>query len=173
MKSRDYFLVGCKLLGVYSLLLSFPHIFNALSPFFMQTKFKTELFTVMFPVYLSLSLVPIFYIFFGIYLLWGGRALCDFAFPDESHDHDFSYQDLFPLAFKVFGLYLIIMHLPDFIRSIGTFVANKNAPSIYRFTRDSLIDYGAMLSSSVGVLLGFYLLRSGAIFTRIAMKDRT
>ena len=167
MKSRELFNVGCKLLGLYLLLLSFPGIGNALLFSATPAGFQNEAAGYMLLIRSLVWLIPIIYVIAGIYMLRSAKIVHAFAYPDRTDDGDFSNEAVLPLAFKVIGLYLITTEGPDLIHPIASYLAMKNTPSLSNFLKERIFD-ARFFPAAAKVLIGLYLLRNGNLFLKLA-----
>jgi hypothetical protein len=113
-------------------------------------------------------IIPILFIVAGIYLLRGGSRLYRFAYPNETEEDDLEWK--FTVFVKMLGIYLLVVYIPDLLRTASAYFVYLNAPPFYDLFREKQFTYLNAASSVGGVLLGIYLLRSGKVFIRMALK---
>ena len=114
-------------------------------------------------------IVPVLFIAAGIYLLRGWNRLYEFAYPGEAEQGpDLEWK--FVLFVKLLGIYLLVVYIPDLLRTASAFFVYLNAPPFYDLFQEKRFTYLNAASSVGGVLLGIYLLRSGRVFIRMALK---
>ena len=82
MIKKEYFVLGCKLLGVYCIFLSLPYFVTAISTFFTPNQ-GGEYGKYLYITTVATRAIPVIYIFLGIYLLKNGRTIHNYAYPDN------------------------------------------------------------------------------------------
>jgi hypothetical protein len=189
MNSRDYFVVGCKVVGVYCIFRSIDYFVHAVGTFFYPANLPPEAAWSMLVTKTVLRLIPIVYLFLGVYLIKNGRVIHDIAYP-LTHDNDVNTNDVSVIpqyddngvsmtdtiifAFQFAGLYLIVTNLPDIIKTSSFYLvqlhsSNYNMPSQAWF--DKVATYSQFLPSLGGMLLGIYLLKANNLFIMLALKE--
>jgi len=166
MTSRDYFIVGCKVLGVYCIFLSLEYFVHALSTFFTVYTFPSNMATNLFLAKMVLRLIPIIYVVLGIYLLKDGQWIHNLAYPvaepengeedewDQDDDSDvekvkphddkeytdgISMSDKISLAFKFAGIYLILVNFPQVLARIEFYAVRMASTSYGSGTPESIM----------------------------------
>lgn len=172
MNSRDYFVLGSKLLGVYCLFLSIGHLAAAIMTLPDYLGLSGEYSRIMFLYRVVITVIPVLYLFFGFYLVKNGSAIHNLAYASpEPENVQMDVRDKFALFLKLLGMYLIVSYFPDMLKSISSYLTYTNAPEVYNLFQQKQFAYVTFAPSVAGVFLGFYLLRSGEVFVRIAFKS--
>ena len=169
MKSKDYFIVGCKLYGIYCLLLGIASIGGAISTFTSKGDIPIEIYQAYFLTNIILRLTPILFIGSGWYLLVGGKKIYEFAYPREEKEQN-NFKEIFILSLKIFGIYLIVSNFPELIRNASEFVTHMTAPEIFQAFSQQQFNISNTISCISGFLLGLYLLRSGKLFIKYGLE---
>jgi hypothetical protein len=169
MKAKDYFILGSKLFGIWCLLQGFIGLFAAIPTFMPPPKLAPEMDRLYTATALVGRVIPVLFIAAGIYLLRGGSHLYKFAYPGDAEEGT-DLQSKFVLFVKMLGIYLLVVYIPDLLRTASAFFVYLNAPPYFDLFRESQFTYLNAASSIGGVLLGIYLLRSGRVFIRIGLK---
>ena len=173
MNSREYFILGSKLLGVWCLFMSILHLGAAITTFADGPKMGEEFASLIFLTRFIMRLIPLVYILLGIYLLKSGTVIHNLAYPADGHAiHEMDLRGKFLLFLKLLGVYLIVSYFPDLLKSICSYLAYTNAPWAVDLFREKQFAYVNFLPSVAGILLGFYLLRSGQILVRLSFQPR-
>ncbi len=173
MNSREYFILGSKLLGVWCLFMSILTLGAAITTFAGGPEMGDEYANIMFLTRIVTRIIPIVYIVVGIYLLKNGTVLHNFAYPPEdSPQQSFDLPEKFALFLKLLGVYLIVSYFPDLLKSILSYFTYSNAPPAFDLFREKQFTYVNLLPSVVGILLGFYLLKSGQFFIRLSFDTK-
>lgn len=169
MSPRDYFIVGCKLFGIWCFLLFLTDIFQVIRSLFVQQNLSPEIaglwrFTKLFGVLKVASFFGL-----GVYLVRYGDFVHNIAYPnDESSDH-MTLRETFTLALKILGMYLIIIYIPYLLEVLSRYIVYINSPKYIDMTdtRDFLL---MTVSPTVGaIILGIYLVKSGNFFSKIGL----
>lgn len=169
MNSKSYFMLGCKLFGIYCLLMGIPALGGAITTFTSMGNVPGEVQQSYFVTNVVIRLIPVLFIGGGLYLLGGGKSIYNFAYPQEYETHD-DFEEKFLLAIKIFGIYLIITYLPYLIRNISEFVTKMTAPSMFQVFDAHKFNITNTISNAAGFGLGLYLLRSGKFFIKYGLK---
>ena len=170
MKAQDYFIFGTKLFGIWCLFQGFAYLFAVVPTFVQGGVSNPAMNKIMIATKISTWLIPVFYIFAGLYLLKGGRYLQKLVGIDESKV--VGEMELKLIFFiKLLGIYLLANYIPELLRTSSAFVAYLVAPPYFNmFQQQSFTAYNGA-SSIGGVLLGWYCLNSEKLFVTWAMKS--
>jgi hypothetical protein len=115
-------------------------------------------------------IIPILFIVSGVYLLRGGSQLYEFAYPNETEGGaDLEWK--FTVFVKMLGIYLLVIYIPDLLKTASAYIVYVNAPPYFDLFRERQFTYLNAASSIGGVLFGMYLLRSGRWFIRMGLKS--
>jgi hypothetical protein len=185
MSSRDYFIVGCKVVGIYCIFLSIDYFVHAIGTFFYPANLSPEMAWSLLVTKTVLRLIPIVYLILGVYLVKNGRVIHNIAYP-PNQDNDANTIDTntgdalsmaakIVLAFQFAGLYLIITNFPDLIKTLSFYFTQLNSSKVYSMPSqvwfEKVTTYSQFLPSLGGMLLGIYLLKANNLLTRLALKE--
>ena len=169
MKARDYFIVGSKLFGIWCLFQGIVGVIAAIPTFMSPPKLGPEMGRIYMAAALVGRIIPVLFFVSGIYLLRGGNRLYEFAYPGKPEQAtDLEWK--FVLFVKMLGIYLLVVYIPDLLRTASECFVYLNAPPYFEMFRERQFTYLNAASSIGGVLLGIYLLRSGKVFIRMGLK---
>ena len=172
MCSRGYFILGTKLLGVWCTFMSIIHIGAAITTFVDFPNMGDEYASIMFLSRIVMRVIPIIYFSLGIYLIKNGTALHNFAYPPQADPNGkFEIREKFVLFLKLLGVYLMVSYFPDLLKSITSYLTYSNTSAIYDLSAERQNAYINFLPSLAGILLGFYLLKSGNFFIRFGFES--
>ena len=171
MKARDYFILGSKLFGIWCLFQGIVGLIAAIPTFMSPDNLRPEMHKIYMATAVVARIIPILFIASGIYLLRGGGRLYRFAYPwEEEQGTDLEWK--FTVFVKMLGIYLLVIYIPDLLRSLTGYFVYRNAPKYFTdIYKQRQLAYGDAASSIGGVLLGIYLLRSGRWFIRMGLKS--
>ncbi|MBM4338712.1 MAG: hypothetical protein FJ110_04125 [Deltaproteobacteria bacterium] len=169
MKSKDYFIVGSKLFGIWCLFQGIVGVIAAIPTFIYPPKLGPEMGRIYMATSLVGRIIPVLFIVSGIYLLRGGNRLYGFAYPEKAEQAtDLEWK--FILFVKMLGIYLLVVYIPDLLRTASECFVYLNAPPYLEMFRERQFTYLNAAPSVGGVLLGIYPLRSGRVFIRMGLK---
>lgn len=172
MKPEEYFVLGCKLFGVYCLVLGIPAIVATI-PTFVQTKDMAGDYQRLYTAtVIATRLIPITYIAMGAYLIRGGERLLRFAYPEGAEYSD-KIREKLNLFLRFLGIFLVISYFPDLLRTISSYIAYTHAPKYFDMFQERRFSYVHAASSLWGVGCGYYLLSGGKFIEKIALQSMT
>ena len=170
MKPEEYFVLGCKLFGVYCFVLGIP-AFATIVPTFVQAQDIPSNFKKMYTVtVIATRLIPVIYITMGFYLIKGGDRLLRLAYP-RGADFSDEIKVKLNLFLRFLGIFLIISYFPNLLRTISSYIAYSNSPKYLDMFQEKNFSYVNAASSIWGVACGIYLLRGGKLIEKLALKS--
>lgn len=169
MKARDYFILGSKLFGIWCLFHGVVGLIAAIPTFMSPGNLQPEMHKIYMATAVVARIIPILFIASGIYLLRGGDRLYKFAYPAEAVQGT-DLESKFAVFVKMLGIYLLVLYIPDLLKTLSAFLVYLNAPPYFDMFQQRQFTYTNAASSIGGVLLGIYLLRSGRWFIRMGLK---
>ena len=121
MNQRDYFQVGVKLIGLYSLVYVLNILFGVLPTVFALLsigKVADKL-----SVHHLLSIVSLLLLAaVGFYLLRAPRFLHRLAFPKDASAPSENLHDYFAIGTKLYGVFVALGTIPPFLKSLANFL---------------------------------------------------
>ena len=172
MTAKEYFILGCKLFGVYCLVLAISgvlSVFLGVIEIVRGYQDMSRLSAMVIPVLLIGQCFPLIYMVSGIYLLTSGEAFYKFAYPGENKG--VVPGDKFLLYLKMLGIFLVLKYVPDFIKFISQLVFIVISPpyiTLGEATRSGLSNF---VVSLWGIMFGLYLVRDGQWVAKMALKS--
>jgi hypothetical protein len=170
MKPQDYFVLGCKLFGVYCLVLVVPAIVTVIPTFVQPQDLGNDLKQIYLASKIATILIPIIYISGGLYLIRSGSHLYRFAYPEDAEYSD-EMSEKFRLFLKFLGIFLIITYSPTFLKTGTYYIAYTHAPKYLGMFQERQYSYFNIAPSIWGVGFGIYLLRGGQFIVKIALQS--
>jgi len=187
MSSRDYFVVGCKVVGIYCIFLSIAYLVHAVGTFFYPADLSPDMAWSLFVDKAVIRIIPIVDLTLGIYLLMNGRVIHNIAYP-QTHDNDtsitvedvtsqgtcevLSITSKLILAFQFAGLYLVITNFHDLLKTSSYLFTRSQISTVYSMpSLEKVTTYSQFLSSLGGTILGIYLLKPSNVLIRLALRE--
>jgi len=168
MTGKDYFILGCKLFGVYSLFMGVTLLITA-APGFFPPKNLGDMQNVYTATIIVSLLISIIYIIGGLYLLRDADHLYRYAYPEDTSS-EIDIEEKFTLFIKMLGLYLIVSYFPDLLRTVSSYFIYTNAPAGFDMFHERQFSYLNAASSIWGVAFGLYLLIGGKYIINLALS---
>lgn len=170
MKARDYFMLGCKLFGIWCLFKGITGLIGVIPTFISPGDLSPEIKKIYQVTTIVYQLIPILFFAAGIYLLRGGRNLYKFAYPEETAEGT-ELEEKFAVFVKMLGIYLLVVYIPDFLATISNYFVYSNSPGYLDMMQERRFAYLNAAPSIGGVLTGLYCLKSGKLFIKWAMQS--
>jgi hypothetical protein len=168
--------VAVKVIGVLTIIWLIPQLFQLVYSFFSMmnqpgmvpgdvvTGYRFSL--------LIQAVIPLLLFVIGLYLLRDGDAVIRFAFKGETEsgetEKSVSYQSLFLLFTKMVGLVMIVYALPKFFQLVSKIIFITSVQSAVRLDEQITFIIQNAVSTFIYLIVGFYLLKSGKYFIRLA-----
>jgi hypothetical protein len=168
MTGKDYFILGCKLFGIYCLVLAIPAIIGVIPTVVPVPGSNEDTRQIMRVVAIATCLLPVLFISSGLYLLRGGERLYQFAYPNETVKATIPEEKLL-LFVKMLGLFLIISNVPDLLRAISYYITQRIQP-MYNLMAEQQFTYLNAAASIWGVVTGIYFIKGGRFVAKYALK---
>jgi len=121
MKPKDYFILGTKLFGIWCFFQGIVGVFAAIPTFMPPPKLSADMGGTYVATVLVTRIVPVLFIAAGIYLLRGWNRLYEFAYPREAEQGP-GLEWKFVLFVKLLGIYLLVVYIPDLLRTASAFL---------------------------------------------------
>lgn len=171
MNMKNYFILGCKLFGIYCLFLGIPALVATITTFQQPPDMPADIARLYFLSNTVIRISPILYIGAGLYLLIGGNGLYNLAYPENQAEQK-EFEAKLTLFVKMLGIYITIIYLPELLSTISSYYTYSNAPPYYNLMQERQFAYSTAAENISGVILGLYLLRSGKFFIQLGLKNR-
>lgn len=169
MTDRDLFFLGCKLFGLYCLVLGIPYILAIIPLFFPQPEVAEEYSRILRISKIVSFLIPAIYISGGFYLIKDSNFLYELAYRGKiKQESDFGGKIL--VFIKMLGLFLVVDFFPDVLNQMSEFLIRINTPKVYDFFSQSHFTISHGISSIGSMIFGIYLFISGKYFARMFMS---
>ncbi len=111
--------------------------------------------------------IPLFTLAAGIFLVIGTKSLTEKLYPDEEEKPD-SSEDIFSLAMKITGMVLIVQALPDAVQILSSLIYIKASSPVMNNSVQFQYIYTELVSTLLYFVFGWYLLKGGPLFVRLA-----
>jgi hypothetical protein len=170
MDVRHYFILGSKLIGLYSLVLALLYFVELIPSFVGNSLYSAEDAAYFRTVRLFLVLAPILLTIVGLYLIRGGVFIHRMAFPENGPVSSVGpMEGLFTLGIKLYGVFLIANSIPYLLKLIANYIL---VASGHWRVADAAADVVGIetdfIPYLVRILLGLYFLLRGETITRLA-----
>lgn len=169
-KQREYFLIGCKLLGVYCFIEAIPTIFSAFAMLTTIGSYPDDIVASMRIVRIFSFLTPIAYGGVGIYLLSSSKKLQQYVYKNHESQQDII--EKFILFLKILGLYLLITYAINFLGSLSDICFKLLSPNYVETAIETERILTNLLPNLFGVGVGIYLIISGKFFINIGFNNK-
>jgi hypothetical protein len=170
MNQKEYFILACKVFGIYCLVLSLHQITVSFPVFFLSGDYPDDMKRYLKVSQLHAWLSPAILLVIGIYLIKDGRILHKLAYPYIDDELNMDLRGVFKLFLKMLGVFLIVTRIPQFLEVISRYFAYTNAPKYLGTMENKEFVYIYGLESIVTILCGFYLLLRGDFFLKIGLQ---
>ena len=162
MTSKQYFILGCKLFGVYFIVQAVSGLLSII-PFIVQIPQGAVNIA-------GLMLTqPLIFIAAGGYLIVAGEALYKFSYPEGSGDINLS-EEKFLLYLKMLGVFMVFKYIPDFLKVLSEIFAVAIMPSYISRATEQRFMIANFAPSIWGVFAGIYLVKNGHSVAKYALK---
>ncbi|MBP1760991.1 MAG: hypothetical protein H6Q64_533 [Firmicutes bacterium] len=119
--------------------------------------------------FIPMFLSPVVMLIIAALLMKNIDRIAERAYPAETED-DIDEVGVFNLAMKITGLIFMVWAIPDLVQIISKLCyISYLAPSIYH-QEQTMYVADHLPNSLLFLLLGWYLLKSGRLFTKMAFK---
>jgi len=115
-------------------------------------------------------LIPLVTLAAGLFLVIGTKSLTEKLYPDEEEKLD-SSQDIFSLAMKITGMVLLVKALPDAVQILSNLIYIKASSPVWNNSVQFQFIYTELVSTLLYFVFGWYLLRGGQLFVRLAFSS--
>ncbi|MBU2573669.1 MAG: hypothetical protein KKH28_06295 [Elusimicrobia bacterium] len=170
MTGKNYFILGCKLFGVYCLVLAVPGLLNIV-PAIMQINRLGAYGQGIVPMLVLGQIGPLIYLIAGIYLVIRGEAFYRFSYPEGNGGINATEEKVL-LYLKMLGIYLVVEYVSDFLKALSGIGYAMVVP-VYmgQGIEKQFMLYSNLASSLWGILVGIYLARDGRYVAKLAFKS--
>jgi hypothetical protein len=173
MSPKDFFTVGLKLIGVYCLALAIRAWFVVFPAELIRTgQLESVTAILKLPGWIS-TIVPALMMVLGLYLLRDGKYVHELAFRNDIGADEGEPEESFTVGIMLYGLYLIVLALPNCIEVISNLFVVLQAPAY--LSTDMVMDRlkSELLPTLATVGLGLFCFLNGTAFTRLAFHQRS
>ena len=166
MKQKDYFIIACKLFGIYCLLVATNYGFKVFPDYFLDYGFSRAESHILIITRISETTKFIIYVGLGLYLLRDGRIIYNFAYRGERDTEVENFDSIYSLSLKLFGIFLVIKMLPYLLEVIANYIYYTNVPPFVDTSEYKRYVNIRTVPSVITFILGFYLLKNNNWFYR-------
>jgi len=170
MNQKDYFVVGCKLFGIWCFVLFLQYFFRIFPDYVLVKNIPDDIADFFRITRLFEVLKPIVLFALGVYLIRFGRFVHRLAYPGELSRAKLNRMDSFILALKILGMYLIIANIPYLLEILSRYILYTNSPKYMSTTNMKEYVIANVLPTLGALILGFYLVKGGNFFVRIGSE---
>lgn len=174
-QANAFFQAGLKIVGVLTMIWGITHVIPVIFQFYSVYN-QPDMMTGTDLSYYRFSLIfqvvyPILLFVIGVYLLRGGEAIVDLAFPVSGENMKDQMGVWFILFMKLAGLVLMIYAIPKSFQIISNIIFVSSATSVGTDEQTKFIVHNLAVTV-INLLLGLYLLRSGKIFYKLGFTGQ-
>lgn len=172
MNQRDYFQVGVKLIGLYSLVYVLTTLLGVLPTviaFVGSSKMADK-----FSVHHLLSIISVLLLtVVGLYLLRARRFVHRINFPTNESAPSENLHDYFTIGTKLYGVFVALGTIPPFLKSLANFLffSTQDFQHADIITEASNIRVNFAPDLAV-IIFGIFLFLRGELLTRWAFPSR-
>jgi hypothetical protein len=167
---QDYFTIGCKLLGIYSIIEAIPAVFHAINMLSSFGNYPDDLSKSMAVAKIIAVITPIVYGAAGVFLVTSGKNIYEVVYKNASTSDELV--EIFQLFMKMLGLFFLITYTSKFLSIFSDFLFQYLAPEYMDMFTQTQNVYTNFLPSLFGMAIGAYLLMSGKIFVTLGFKNK-
>lgn len=173
MQQREILRIGCRLLGIYCLILAIPALARALWQPSLQGVWESLPPADAFLVRVAALVRPVLTAAVGAHLLLGGSLVQRLAFRNGAQPLPDDSEGLFVILMQLLGVYFVAMNLPDLVGILAGLAEKSRSSQLGQFTGTPQGATGwqtafRLLPHAVELAFGCYLVAGGAIFRRLA-----
>ena len=172
MKQKDYFIVGSKLFGIYCLALALSYTIWAIEYYIQPFPHETGYRQYELIQNITRWIIPLFYVFLGVYLIRRSSALYNLIYSNQSVIVS-GVKNQFMLFQKFLGLYLIITAISGFSKTLSSIFVYFITSSYLLSSIPNNLLYWDRLDSVAIIFLGLYLLLDGRLFLKWGFESKS
>ncbi len=167
MNHKDYFVLGCKLFGIWCFVWFLYYFLKVFPDYFLSLDVPDDVAPVLRISRLFGLLKPFILLALGVYLVSSGRFVHNLAYPTGAQQDLRNLRETFVLGLKLLGMYSIVSYIPQFLDVLSTFVIYSNSPKYMNTEHMREYVFVKALPTIAAIVLGLYLVKSGQVFIRI------
>ena len=163
---KDLFYLGCKLFGIYCLVLGIPFMLAVIPIFFPGPQLGAEYSRILRISRIVSLLIPLIYIGGGLYLIKDAKLLYNLAYREKG-EHNAFFEDKILVFIKMLGLFLVVTFFPEVLKQISDFLIRLNTSEQYDFVSQNYFTISRAISSLGSMIFGAYLFIGGKFVLRM------
>jgi hypothetical protein len=172
MTQKDYFEVGAKLIGLYSLVYVLTTLLGLLPT--VITLVSSGKVADKFSVYHLLSIISLVLLtFVGFYLLRARRSVHRIALPTNESAPGENLHGYFTIGTKLYGIFVALGTIPPFLKSLANFLffwtQDFQHADIVSEATSTRVNFAPDLAV---IIFGIFLFLRGELLTRWAFPSR-